>query len=187
MAIVSKIKKIISENSKKRGNIYGENGLKHILDVTRFAKILAKKRGTDIELTEIAALFHDYATLLDKKFVEEHEIYSSKFAQEILSSFNYPQEKINIIKDAIYCHRGSKNREKKTLEAKCLADADAMAHFSNIPSLFYLAYITYKAKTVEEAKKFVRGKLERSWNKLSPDAKQIILKQYDAAKIILED
>jgi len=187
MTIVSKIKQIIIRNSKKRGNIYGENGLKHIFDVAKYAKILARKRRADVEVTEIAALLHDYASLLDKKYVEEHEIHSSRLAQEILSRFKYPQGKINKIKDAIYCHRGSKNREKKTLEAKCLADADAMAHFSNIPSLFYLAFIPYKAKTSEEARVFVKGKLERSWGKLSSDAQRIIKKQYDAAKLILEE
>jgi len=186
MTIVEKVRKIIEKGGKKKSNFYGLEGLDHVLNVARYAKLLAIKRKADKEVTELAGLFHDYSCLLDKKYVDKHEEHSGKFAQEILSNLNYPQEKIEIIKDAIYCHRGSKNRPKKTLEAKCLADADAMAHFSEIPGLFYLAYVTYQMSNRHDAKNFVEEKLLRSWNKLSPDAQKIIQKQYEAAKIILK-
>lgn len=187
MTIAQKVRKIIEEGAKKKSNKYEMTGFEHILTVVKFAKILAKKRKADVEVTELSALFHDYASLLENgKYVEEHEIHSAIKAEEILTKFRYPKEKIEIIKDAIYCHRGSKGREKKTVEARCLADADAMAHFNAIPSLFYLAYITYKISDIEEAKKFIRDKLSRSWNKLSPDAREIIKKEYAVAKVILE-
>lgn len=186
MTIVEKVRKIVQKEGKKKTNFYGLEGFNHILNVAYYAKILAEKRGADIESTELAALFHDYSCLVDKKYVEKHEEHSGKFAQKILARFNYPQRKIEIIKDAIYCHRGSKNRPKETKEAKCLADADAMAHFCEIPALFYLAYVTYKIPDRRRAKEFVKKKLARSWQKISPDAKKIIQNYYQAAEIILD-
>lgn len=187
MNIIEKVIKIIENDAKKKTNFFGIGGFEHILDVNKYAKLLANKRNADEEVVQLAALFHDYSSLLDKKYIKEHKVHSGIKAEEILLKFHYPKEKIEIIKDAIYCHRGSKKRRKKTIEAKCLADADAMAHFVEIPDLFYLAYATYKIKNRKEAKKFVREKLGRSWGKISPDAKQLIKKEYQAAKIILKD
>jgi len=186
MNIVQKVRKIVEGAKYQKTNIYGVTGLNHIFLVANFARILAQKRKADPEIAELAGLLHDYSCLMNKKYVDEHEVHSGRKAKEILTKLNYPQEKIDIIIDAIYCHRGSKKRPKKTIEARCLADADAMAHFNSIPSLFYLAYVTYKIQDLKEAKKFVGEKLGRSWKKLSPDAKKIIKAQYEAAKIILK-
>ncbi len=187
MNTVNEVRKIIEKDAKKKSNFFGLEGFGHILRVTKYAKILAQKRKADVEVTVLSALFHDYSCLLDKKYVEEHEHYSSIEAQKILSKLDYPQKKIEIIKSIIYCHRGSKNRKKKTIEARCLVDADAMAHFDDLPSIFYLAYVTYKIEDKKKAKKFIREKLARSWGKISPDAKKLIQKQYQAAQIILKD
>jgi uncharacterized protein len=137
-------------------------------------------------MISIAAWLHDYATFVSKEYGDNHEAKGAEYAEEILNKLKYPRDKIEIIKDAIYCHRGSKNRPKKTSVAKCLADADAMAHFLSIPSLFYLAYITYEIKDVKKARDFVRGKLSRSWQKISLDGRRMIQSQHDVAEIILE-
>lgn len=186
MNIVQKVRKIVEGTKNNKNNIYGVTGLDHVLLVAKFSKLLAQKRKANIEIAELAGLLHDYSCLKNKRYVPEHEIHSGRFAQKILLEYNYPQEKIDIIVDAIYCHRGSKQRPKKTIEARCLADADAMAHFNAIPSLLYLAFVTYKIKKLDEAKKFVRDKLSRSWKKLSPDAKKLVKIQYEAAKVILK-
>jgi uncharacterized protein len=38
-------------------------------------------------------------------------------------------------------HRGSIAGERLSLEEICVADADAISHFDNIPSPLYLAYV----------------------------------------------
>ncbi|HEY5560423.1 MAG TPA: hypothetical protein VIK72_01470 [Clostridiaceae bacterium] len=59
-----------------------------------------------------------------------------------------------------------------------------MAHIDQVPSLLHLAY--YKRKMgVSEGVKWVSEKLERSWNKLCPEAKEIIKSKYESAKIVL--
>ncbi len=186
MKIVEKVRKIVENSTKQKSNIFNITGFIHVEKVVENAEKLAKQRNADVEMVVLAAWLHDYATFVSRDYVEIHEEKGTEFAEEILNKLSYPKNKIEIIKDAIYSHRGSKNRPKKTLVAKCLTDADAMAHFSAIPSLFYLAYITYGIKDVNKAKDFVREKLARSWSKISPDAQKLILTEHHAVKVILE-
>jgi uncharacterized protein len=105
-------------------------------------------------------------------------------AEEILKNLNYPPEKIEIVKQCILSHRGSKPRQKLALEELCVADADAMAHFDSISSLFYLAFFSHKM-SIDEADDWLAKKLERSWSKLSPEAKEIVGEKYLASKLLI--
>lgn len=71
-----------------------------------------------------------------------------------------------------------------TLEERCVADADAISHFDNIPSLLYLVYVN-KNMGIEEGKDFVKNKLERSYNKLSDESKNYYSEKYRNAMKIL--
>ena len=64
-----------------------------------------------------------------------------------------------------------------------MSSADAMAHIDQIPSLFFLVY-RKKDLSVEDGVLWINKKLERSWNKLCPEAKDIIKDKYEAFKII---
>ena len=70
--------------------------------------------------------------------------------------------------------------KRETKEAVCVADADSMAHFNAVGALYYLAYNSHKL-SIEHANKWLREKLERSWNKLSDAGKEIIEPKYLAA------
>lgn len=59
---------------------------------------------------------------------------------------------------------------------KCVADA--VSHFDRVPSLLYLAYAERKM-SIEDGVKFVRAKLERSYNKLSDESKEIYKEKYE--------
>ena len=63
------------------------------------------------------------------------------------------------------------NLEKNSLEELCVADADAISHFDSIPDLLYLAYVQ-KGMGIEEGKEFVKEKLKRSFQKLSPESQK---------------
>ena len=71
------------------------------------------------------------------------------------------------------------------MEAKIVASADSMSHFVELHRLFWLAYHRYDMD-VEEGKKWVLDKLERSYKKLMPEAKVIIKDKYEAAKKLFE-
>jgi len=59
-----------------------------------------------------------------------------------------------------------------------------MAHFDNIPSLFSLAYKEMNL-SIDEGKKFVKDKLQRSYNKLSDESKKFYKEKYDKAMSVL--
>lgn len=185
--MIKKITNLVEGACKKKTNYFGYRAwTDHILLVAANAKKLAKKLKADEEIVEIAALLHDYAGILDIKLYPNHHIHGAKIAEKILSKHNYPKNKIQRVARCIYCHRASKNIRKKTLEERILANADAMAHFDNIPSLLYLAFVNYGMDN-EEGKKWVLKKLERSYKKLTLlQAKKIIRPKYGAAKIILK-
>ena len=148
----------------------------------KYAKQLAEETGADKEIVELAVWLHDIASIRGE--YENHHVSGAEHAEELLTKYEYPLERIEPIKHCILAHRGSKEIPRETIEAKCIADADAMSHFDNISSLFNLALVTRKLNA-EESKKFVKNKLERSWNKLSSGAKAMIKTQYDAAMQIL--
>jgi uncharacterized protein len=60
-----------------------------------------------------------------------------------------------------------------------------MSHFDEVDSLFYLTLVVKKMKAID-AKRYIKDKLQRSFNKLTPEAKTIILPKYDAFMLILE-
>lgn len=185
MKIIDEIKKLVEEECKKDSNIFGDEIWSyHILSVVEFAKILAKRMNADHEIVEIAALLHDYAGIKYGDRYEAHHILGAEEAEKILKGFNYPQEKIEKIKHCIYAHRGSKSITRETVEAECVASADAMAHFDRIPSLLYFAFFRV-GMNVDEGTKYVRRKLERSWSKLIPEAKEIVKDKYEASMLIL--
>lgn len=181
------ISNIVEKACKNKANYFGYGAwTHHIVPVVKYAKLMAKKLGADEEIVEIAALLHDYASVKDRKLYKEHHLHGAKLAEKILKKYDYPQKKIEQVKYCILSHRGSRVAKKLTKEALCLADADSMAHFDSISSLFYLAFFSHKMD-IDEANDWLMQKLKRSWNKLSPEAKTIMKDKYRASRLLLEN
>ena len=134
----------------------------HIEAVVKNAEILAEKYGADKETVIIAAWLHDIASITDYAMYEEHHKYGADIAKEILNEMNY----------------GSVKLGRTSIEELCVADADAISHFDSVPSLLYLAYVERKMD-IEQGAQFVRKKLERSYNKLSDESKEIYKVKYE--------
>lgn len=182
--MIKELTKRIEADYKKETNYFGYGAwTHHILLVVKYSKLMAKQHGADEEIVEIAALLHDYAGVLDYKLYQDHHIHSAQVAEQILREHQYPLNKIEKVKDCIMNHRGSTDSQRTTNEALSLADADSMAHFDSIPSLLYLAYFSHKM-SIDEANIWLQEKLERSWNKLSPKAKEIMKEKYEASKVL---
>jgi len=183
--LIQSISNIVEEQSKKDTNVFGYEGWTyHVTIVVKYAKLLAERLGADKEIVEISALLHDYASVKDSSMYKEHHIYGAIEAERILKGFNYPEDRITRIKECIIQHRGSVTLERTTKESICVASADAMAHIDQVPSLLHLAYCKREME-ISEGAKWVSEKLERSWNKLCPEAKEIIKDKYECAKIVL--
>lgn len=159
---------------EKTGYNYWENHIKHVV---KNAIELAKEYNADVEIVTLGALLHDISVPSEYGPIEEHHIYGSKIADELLHKLNYPEEKIEHVKKCIENHRSSGKANRATIEEQCVADADAIAHFDAIPSLFSLAYKDRKMKIVDGAN-FVKEKLKRDYQKLSPRTKELMESRY---------
>lgn len=183
--MIKHIEEIVEDACRKETNVFGYGiWSHHIVFVKKYGGFLAEKYGADKEVVEIAALLHDYASIKDYSLTKNHHLHSASEAEKLLKSLGYPEEKISAIKDCIMTHRASVSIKRKSVEAICLASADAMAHIDQIPSLLYLAFVQHKM-SIDEGIAWVTEKLERSWKKLCPFAKEIIEEKYVAAKTLL--
>lgn len=187
---MNSIENIIYEEVKERclsqNNVYGIGAWDHHIKlVYELAKDNAKSYGADEEIVAIAALLHDIASVTNKEFTEDHHIIGAEIAKELLMKEKYPKDKIELIQKCILNHRGSKLMYKNTPEEICIADADAMAHFYSVPSLLSMVY-REKNLSIDEGAEFVKNKLNRSYEKLSANGKELVKEQYKAAKLLLK-
>jgi len=176
--ITEKIKQellIRCEKSKEKDGYDFWN--EHIKYVVENARKLAEKYGADVEVVELGALLHDIAMPSEYGEREQHHIYGAEIAEKLLTELNYSTEKIEKVKNCVLNHRGSKDRPRNSIEEQCVADADVIAHFDCIPSLFSLVYKEMKL-SISEGKEYVRKKLERDYNKLSDNTREILKDRY---------
>jgi putative nucleotidyltransferase with HDIG domain len=155
----------------------------HIVPVVNYAKKLAKILRADEETVEVAALLHDIGRL--KHGGENHDVTGMPEAEKILEEHDYPQDIIDEVKHCIESHRGSKDIPPKTIIAKIIANADAMAHFDVLPIFFYWRC---KKSSFEDAFKWVDEKIDRDWNKklTLPEAREMMKEKYKAIKLVLD-
>ena len=182
---MSEITEKIREELIKRCNTYNEKygydfWNEHIKYVVKNAVELAKKYGADIEIVELGALLHDIAMPSEIGPREEHNVYGAKIADELLTKFNYPDDRKERVKECVLRHRESNDLPRNTIEEECVADADVIAHFDCIPALFHLAFgKNDKDLSIAEGTEFVKKKLERDYNKLSSHTREILKDRYE--------
>jgi uncharacterized protein len=159
--IIKRIEQLVEEVCRSDSNVFGYGiWTHHIKSVAEKAKELAIKFNADPEIVEIAA------------------------PGEILQELNYPKQKIKTVQHCIENHRGSVPGMRNTPEAECLANADAIAHIENIPSLLYLTFVQFKMD-IDEGTEWVGKKIERSYKKLNPVLQEEMLPKYQAALTLL--
>lgn len=179
MPKIEKIRKLVRDK-------FEENDWKyHMLPVVKYAKELAKAYKVDKELVELAALLHDIGRV-NIKHDEDHHIVGLPEAEKILKKFDYSKEIIKEVKHCVASHRTSKGSKPKTMVAKIVANADAMAHLDILPVFFWWRK-SRKNYTFEETVKWVKNKIEKDWKKkiTLPEAKKISRNKYEAIKLLL--
>lgn len=156
----------------------------HILPVVEHSLALGKKLGADLEVLELSALLHDYAGIVDFDLYEEHHRHGAEFAQKLLRREKLPTEMIERIKACILNHRGSVKRNRRSLEERILASADAMSHITELADMFHLTYGVRRLQT-ETGAIWLLKKLERSWAKTMPEGKRLIAAEWEQARKIV--
>lgn len=178
MDIIYEIEKEVKEkineykiNSEDNYDFWNE----HIKYVYEESKKLAKIYNADIEIVSLGALLHDIALICKVGDKKEHHINGEKIADEILTKYNYSTDKKEQVLNCVYNHRSSKNTT--TIEELCVADADILAHFDNIPMLFNSAFNRNNIE-LSEVRKWMKECFEKDYNDLSDKTKEIFKDKY---------
>lgn len=178
MEIVNQIEKEVRKNSDEYKN-NSENHYdfwnEHIKYVYEESISLAKKYNADEEIVKLGALLHDIALIKKVGTKAEHHINGKIIAKEILTKYSYPKEKMERVLKCVYNHRSSKNA--KSIEELCVADADVLAHFDNIPMLFSLVF-NERNISLDDARKRMKDYFEKDYNDLSDKTKKDFEEKY---------
>lgn len=161
-----------------RQDSWNKHIYQHIKNVYRYAHDLAIKRGADVEICELGALFHDMSKVANFGPRDEHEKYGAQMARSILTELGYPDNKIDLVEKCVLHHSSDKDCTRDTLEEQIVADADVISHLDGIPFLFFLAY-NRKQLSAEKGSEFVKNKLTQDFQKLSPQGQKELKERFD--------
>ncbi len=153
----------------------------HIRLVVKEALILADTYGADKETVELGALLHDIALVSEAGTRGEHHINGKMIADKLLSEYGYPDDRKGKVLRCVLHHRNSKYAEN--IEELCVADADIISHYDNIPMCFGAAFKYHKISTgsIEEWIRY----FEHDYNDLSERTKHTFKPRYDAIMDVL--
>src|SRR5256712_2940394 len=105
------------------------HGRSHIERVTRAAIEIGTQEGADLDIIELAAILHDIFEHRETHSNIEglkHEVHGAQEARRILTSLGIPSEVTERVCHCIEAHRKRTGPEPRTIEAKCLFDADKL-------------------------------------------------------------
>ena len=150
----------------------------HIRYVVHEALALAVAYNADAEIVELAALLHDVALMAKVGTRAEHHINGAEIAEAILLKHDYPPEKTAKVKQCVRNHRSSQNGTG--VEELCVADADVLAHFDNVPMLFnsVLCRNDSGGITLPELRSKMKAAFDCDYNDLSERTKQRFSDRY---------
>jgi len=95
--IVEEIRKFVENKAKNPKNWGGyEFYSLHLVEVRKYAKLLAEKLGVDVEIVELAVWLHDVGSIIYG--IKDHYITGAKITEKKLSEFDYNKEKYNGIR-----------------------------------------------------------------------------------------
>ena len=168
---------------KTQNGQIGQTWNYHLLPVIKNAIMLADKYGADKDVVEVAAIFHDYADLLDFANRDNHHIMGAELAEEILKRDGFENSFIEKVKRCIINHRASVVKEKFSIEEICVADADAMSHLDSVVEL--ICWRAYLGEDIMTCNNFVKNKIKKSYAKMSKQTQQLVEDKYESIMKIL--
>lgn len=154
----------------------------HIKFVVDEAIKLAKSNNGDLEIVELGALLHDIALVAKVGTKADHHINGANLAKELLLKYDYPEDKLNRVIGCILNHSSSKNATN--IEELCVADADIIAHFYNIPNAFVIGVKKHNFTKPEQFMSWLAG----GFDDLSEQTKILFKDKYNnIMKVLFAD
>ena len=155
----------------------------HLLPVIKNAIMLAEKYGADRDIVEVAAIFHDYADLLDFANRDNHHIMGAELAEAVLVQDGFDGEFVEKVKKCIINHRASVVKEKFSIEEICVADADALSHLDSFVEL--ICWRAYLGEDIMTCNNFVKTKIKKSYAKMSKETQELMKDKYESIMKVL--
>ena len=132
----------------------------HILNVVDLAEQIARNEGADVDVTRVAALFHDVAKLEADQ--ELHAEAGARVARKYLESRgDFSETFIERVCRAIENHSYQGNLNDLSLETRCLIEADLLDKIGANGTALMLLRMGYEARTHLEAEEVIERVLER--------------------------
>lgn len=163
-----------TKGTKDEYNIYNE----HIRYVYDYVIKISKDYDVDLEVLEISALLHDISMTDSSLDRTNHNIYSSKIAEELLRDNDYSLDKIEFVKKCILNHSSSRASYRTTLEEELLVTADGLSHFDSVSSLYSFA-TKVKGMNHLSGVNFVREKLTKDYDEIKDEFKYLVKEKYE--------
>ena len=163
-----------TQGTKDEYNLWKE----YVQYVYKYALLIAKNKNVDMDVIELSALLHDIAMTDSKLERSKHNEYGSEIAGELLKKIGLSDDKIEFVKKCILNHSSKRKEYRTTEEEKILVNADAMAHFDCIESLYSLAS-NVMGLNEEDSVQFVKDKLTKDYLEIDDEIKSIISDKYE--------
>ncbi len=163
----------INECFKKEDDEHYDFWNNHIKFVVKESLILAEKYNADKEIVELGAMLHDIALMSKVGTKADHHENGAKIARSLLEKYKVLPSKIDKILGCVLHHRASKNAEN--IEELCVADADILAHFDNIPMCLFSFSKRFTLNDIQEIKTL----FEKDFDDLSENTKILFRPKYE--------
>jgi uncharacterized protein len=179
MEIVELIEKEVKEKIEKY-RLSSEDNYdfwnEHIKFVYEESINLSKIYDADTIIVKLGALLHDIALIEKVGDRKDHHVNGAVLSKSILEKYNCPQEMVDKVIGCVINHRSSKNATN--VEEICVADADIIAHFDNIPMLFNSLLIRNNV-SYNDLKESIKNSFEKDYNDLSDKTKETFKERYE--------
>ena len=132
----------------------------HIRNVVELAEKIARQEGANVDVTRVAALFHDIAKLEVDQDVHAEE--GARIAREYLTTqCDYPQSFVDQVCSAIEEHSYQGDPTDLPLETQCLIEADILDKIGANGAALMLLRMGYESRTHMDTAEMVGRVLER--------------------------
>jgi uncharacterized protein len=132
----------------------------HIRNVVDLAAEIARQEGANVDVTRVAALFHDIAKLEVEQDVHAEE--GARIAREYLETQSgYPQSFVDQVCRSVRDHSYQGDVEDLTLETRCLIEADILDKVGANGAALMLLRMGYESRTHMDAAEMISRVVER--------------------------